>query len=182
MRCEWEIEHGYAFDAKSAQINRRIAACSHVGTTHAKLPLGMRQFAVGYGAVIYHVMIRSGFHHNLASELKWERGGQKQRPHSLPRSNPAGHIVKPSHFSANVVLPVTRLNVFVVGAIVKYNVAIQRNVASIGVVGGFIRPQGEGAILNSSPDMQFEDGTLFLLSNGTNGRLVFSGRRNRRTM
>jgi hypothetical protein len=68
---------------------------------------------------------------------------------------------------------VTRLNVFVVGAIVKYNVAIQRNVASIGVVGGFIRPQGESAILNSSPDMQFEDGALFLLSNGTNGRLVF---------
>src|SRR5882762_5900846 len=182
MGCEWEIEHGYAFDAKSAQINRRVAACSHVGVAHAKLPLGMRQLTVGYSAVIYDVMIRSSFHHNLAGELKWERRGQKQRPHSLPRSNPAGHIVKSSHFSANVVLPVARLNVFIVRTTVKYNVAVQRDVAAIGVVGGFIRPQGEGAILNSSPDMQFEDGTLFLLSNGTNGRLVFSGRRNRRTM
>jgi hypothetical protein len=129
----------------------------------------MRQLAVGYGAIIYNVMIRSSFHHNLAGELKWERGGQKQRPHSLPRSNPAGHIIKLAHFSANVVLPVSRLNVLIIGTTVNYNVAIQGNVAGVGVVGGFIRPEGEGAILNTSPDMQFEEGALFLLSNGTNG-------------
>src|SRR5438309_8361086 len=181
MGCEWEIEHGYAFGAKSAQINRRVATGGHIGMAHAKLPLGTRQLAVGYSAVIYDVMIRSSFHHNLAGKLKWERGGQKQRAHSLPRSNATGHIIKSSHFSANIVLSVTRFNVFVVGAIVKYNVAIQRNVASIGVVGGFVRPEGEGAILNSSPDMHFEDGALFLLSNGTNGRLAFLRRRNRRT-
>jgi hypothetical protein len=68
---------------------------------------------------------------------------------------------------------VTRLNVFIIGTTVKYNVAIQRNVAGIGIVGGFIRPEGEGAVLNSFPDMQFENGAVFLLSNGTNGRLVF---------
>src|ERR1700730_13994698 len=181
MGCEGEIEHGYAFDAKSAQINRRVAAGSHVGTAHAKLPLGMRQLAVGYGAVIHDVMLGSSFHRNLASELKWDRGGQNKRPRSLARSNPPGHIVKSSHFSANVVLPVTRLNVFIVRTAVKYNVTVQRDVAGIGIVGGFIRPEGEGAILNSSPDMQFEDGALFLLSNGANGRLVFGGRRKRRT-
>src|ERR1700730_7357497 len=126
-------------------------------------------------------MIRSSFHHNFAGELKWDRGGQKQRPHSLPRSNPPAHIIKSSYFTANVVLPVTRLHVLIIGTTVKDNVAVQRNVASIGVVGGFIRPEREGAILNSSPDMQFEDGALFLLSNGTNGRLIFRGRRNRRT-
>src|SRR4029077_16516102 len=173
MGCKWEIKHGYAFDAKSAQINRRIAAGGHIGMTHAKLPLGMRQLAVGYSAVIHDVMIRSSFHHNLAGELKWERGRQKQRPRSLPRSNPAGHIIKSSHFTANVVLPVTRLNVFIVRTTVKYNVAVQGDVTGIGVVSGFIRPEGESAVLDSSPYMQFEDGAVFLLSNGTNRRLVF---------
>jgi hypothetical protein len=148
---------------------------------HAKLPLGMRQLAVGYGAVIHDVMIRPSFHHNLTGKLKWDWGSQKKRARSLPRANSTGHIIKSSHFSANIVFSVTGFNVFVVGAIVKYNVAIQRNVASVGVVGGFIRPEGEGAILNSASDVQFEDGALFFLSNGTNGRLVFRGWRNRRT-
>jgi hypothetical protein len=118
-------------------------------------------------------MIRSSFHYNLSSELKWDWGGQKERPRPLPRSNPPGDIIKSSHFTANVVLPVTRLNVLIIGAAVNYNVTVQRNVASVGVVGGFIRPEGEGAVLNSSPDMQFEDSAVFLLSNGTNGRFVF---------
>jgi hypothetical protein len=118
-------------------------------------------------------MIRSSFHHNLAGELKWDWGCQKERPHSLARFNPPGHIIKSSHFTANVVLPVTRFNVLIIGTAVNYNVSVQRNVASIGVVGSFIRPEGESAVLNSSSDMQFEDGAVFLLSNGTNGRLVF---------
>src|SRR6202011_1324511 len=129
MGCEWEIEHRYAFDAKSAQINRRIAPRGHIGMTHAKLPLGMGQLAVGYSAVIYDVMIRPSFHHNLAGELKWDWGCQNKRPRSLARSNPPAHIIKSSHFTANVVLPVTRLDVFNVCTTVKYNVAVQRDVA-----------------------------------------------------
>src|SRR5260370_15952257 len=163
MRCEWEIKHGYAFDAKSAQINRRVPTGGHICMAHVKLPLRMGQLAVGYSAVIHNVMIGSSFHHNLAGELKWDGGCQNKRPRSLARSNPTGHIIKSSHFTANVVLPVTRLNVLIIGTTVKYHVAVQRNVAGIGVVGGFIRPEGEGAVLNSSPDMQFEDSAVFLL-------------------
>src|SRR5260370_22715273 len=165
MGCEWEVEHRYAFDAKSAEIDRRVAAGSHVCVTHAKLPLGMRQLAVGYGAVIHNVMIRSSFHHNFASKRKWDWGGQKERPRSLPRSNPSGHIIKSSHFSANVVLSVARLNVFIVRTTVKYNVAVQRDVASVGIVGSFVRPRGGDAILNSSPPLKFTDGAAFFLSN-----------------
>src|ERR1700680_2302348 len=142
MRCEGKIKHGYALDVKSAQINRRVATGGHIGMAHAKLPLGMGQLAVGDRAVIYDVMIRSSFHYNLASELKWDRGRQNKRPRSLARSNPHSHIINSSHFTANVVLPVTRLHVLIIGTTVKYNVAVQRNVASIGVVGGFIRPEG----------------------------------------
>src|SRR3981081_3800953 len=104
MRCEWEIEHGYAFDAKSAQINGRVATGGHLRMTHAELPLWTRQLAVGYSAVIYDVLIRSGFHHNFAGKLKWDWGCQKKRPCSLARSNPARHIIKSSDFSANVIL------------------------------------------------------------------------------
>jgi hypothetical protein len=173
MRCEWEIEHGYAFDAKSAQINRCVATGGHIRMTHTELPLWTRQLAVGYGAVVYDVMIRTSFHDNLAGKLEWDWGCQKIRPRSLARSNPTGHIVKSPDFSANVVLSVTRLNVFIVGTTVKYDVAVQRDVAGIGVVGSFIRPQCGDAVLNSSADMQFEDGAVLLLSNCTNSRLVF---------
>ena len=75
----------------------------------------------------------------------------------MPVANCAHHIIKPTLVGANVVSPVTGLNVFVVGATVKNNMAFKCHVVSIFVVGGLVRPHCQAMVVNSTSDVQFED-------------------------
>jgi len=138
----------------------------------AEFPLGMRNFAGGDAAVVNQVMIGSGFFHHLAVESKGRRRGQNEAITAEMKSGCSRNVVKFSCLGGEIVCPVAGFDVVVIWTSVECNVAGNRGLAAIGVVGRFVGSQDVIEVVNFGIAVQFVDVAVFFLLDGADDRRV----------
>src|ERR1700722_4660451 len=163
MRGEGKVENRKSVQEKFTAVDFGIAPDIDLDSASIELPLWVRQFACGDGAVVYEIVIGTGFLHYLAGEGKWRRRSEDYAVAVKAQAGGSDDVIELARLGEQVVCSAAGSDVVIVGPTIERKVALRLGFSGVGVVRGLVGAKDIRAIVNLDGLMQFVNRSVFFL-------------------